>query len=91
LSHSEKWHDKPLAYIAFENQDTLKALVSPKKRGMESKDRKEIPAGDFEFDPNADYSKMTPEQREKWEAEYRKATASGTGLMTDSEGRKSIL
>jgi hypothetical protein len=91
LSHSKEWHDKPLAYIAFENQDTLAALVSPKKRGMESKDRKEIPAGDVDFDINADYASMTPEQREKWEAEYKRATASGNGLLTDAQGRKSII
>lgn len=91
LSHSKEWHDKPLAYIAFENQDTLKALISPKKRGMESKDRKDVEIDDFDFDPNADYSKMTPAQKEKWEAEYKKMTSGEQGLLTDSQGRKTII
>jgi len=90
LSHSKEWHDKPLAYIAFEHQDTLAALVSPKKRGMESKDRKEAAGEDFEFDPNADYASMTSAQREKWEAEYKKATTSND-VLTDAQGRKIII
>jgi hypothetical protein len=90
LSHTKDWHDKPLAFIAFENQDTLSALISPKKRGMESKDKKDVIDETFEFDPNPDFSKMTPAQIEQWEAAYTKATSS-KDVMTDGQGRKLIL
>ena len=36
LSHTKELHDKPLDYIAWKHKDTLTALVSPKKRGLES-------------------------------------------------------
>ena len=91
LSHTKDWHDKPLAYIAFENQETLGALVSPKKRGMESKERKEVD-GEEEtgFDPGADLSKMTDKQRETWEKEYRKLGKT-EGLITDTQGRRILI
>jgi hypothetical protein len=91
LSHTKAWHDKPLAFIAFENQDTLQALVSPKKRGMESKDRKDGGDLEFEFDPNADYSKLTPEQKVKWEEGYQRMMGKKDGLLTDGEGRKILI
>lgn len=90
LSHTKEWHDKSLDYVAFKNKGTLAALISPKKRGMETKGRQDVEVTNFEFDPNADYSKMTSAQREEWEKHYKEATRSD-GLMTDSEGRKSIL
>lgn len=90
ISHTKQWHDKDLGYVAFMNKDKLGALVSPKKRGLESKGNKEGEAISKEFDPNADYSKMTPEEREAWEKEYNAMTKS-EGLLTDSQGRKSIL
>lgn len=90
LSHSKEWHDKDLEYIIFKNRDTLSALVSPRKRGMEPRDRKDAPSDSFEFDPNADLSKMTPGERDKWESEYRKASQTD-GLMTNSNGKKLLL
>lgn len=90
LSHTKDWHDKDLEYIAYKHKDTLAKLVSPKKRGMETKGRKDVEIDSFEFDPNADYASLTPAQQEKWEAEYRKATKSD-GLLEDAQGRKIIL
>ncbi len=91
ISHTKEWHDKSLAYIAFEHQDLLGKLVSPKKRGMESKGRQEDAAsGDEEFDFNADTTKMSPTAREKWFDEYRKRTA-GDGIITDAQGRRTII
>lgn len=90
VSHTKEWHDKDLDYVVFKNQDKLQALVSPKKRGMEIKNRKDVSEIAFEFDPNADYSKMSMKEREQWEEAYKKATKA-EGLLEDSQGRKIIL
>lgn len=90
LSHTKEWHDKSLGYVAFENQDKLSALVSPKKRGMEGKGRKDVEAADFEFDPNADLSKMSPKERTAWEKQYREMSKSD-GLITDAQGKKMLV
>lgn len=90
LSHTKDWHDKPLDYIAFKNEETLSALVSPKKRGMESKGRRDVEPASSEFDPNADYSKLSPAEKVKWEEQYR-ALGKTDGLITDSQGRKLIV
>lgn len=91
IAHTKEWHDKSLAYIAFEHKDTLSALVSPKKRGMEGNARKQDAApNSFEFDPNADYSTMTPKEREQWEAHYKGMT-SGDGLITGTNGKKILI
>jgi AcrR family transcriptional regulator len=90
LSHTAEYHDKPLDYIAWKNKATLSALISPHKRGVETKGRVDISDVTFEFDPNADYSKMSLAQREKWEAEYKKMT-SPSELTTDGDGRRVML
>jgi hypothetical protein len=90
LSHRKEWHDKDLDYVLFKNKDALSPLVSPKKRGMESKSRRDTEQESFEFDPTADYASMTPAQREQWEAEYHKASSS-KNLATDDKGRKLII
>lgn len=90
VSHSKAYHDKELDYVAYKERTTLQELVSPKKRGLEPKSRRETEEESFDFDPNADYSKMTPKQREAWEANYKKLTKS-TELLMDSEGRKIII
>lgn len=90
ISHKEGWHDKSLDYVVFKNKDKLSSLVSPKKRGMESNDRKDIETESFDFDPNADYMKLTPAQREKWEIEYNKMMKND-GLVQDARGRKIII
>lgn len=91
LSHKKEWHDKSLGYIAFENQDTLAALVSPKKRGMENRDRKDAIDLDTEFDPNADYGSMTPAQRVVWEEQYKAAVEQEKGIKTDARGKKTLV
>lgn len=90
LAHSKEWHDKTIDYIIFKNKATLSALVSPKKRGMESKGKTDVEDTNFDFDPNADYSKMTPAEREAWEKGYNSMTKTN-GLATDSQGRKIII
>lgn len=90
LAHSEQYHDKELDYIAFKNQDVLKALVSPKKRGLEPKGRTESSQITTDFNPNADLSKMSEKESEAWEAEYKKATEV-EGLTSDSQGRKIFI
>lgn len=90
LAHKKEWHDKDIDYIAFKNQKTLQTLVSPKKRGMETRERKDVSDTTFEFDMNADLSKMSPKERDAWEAEYRKMGKSDT-LITDSQGKKLIV
>lgn len=90
ISHTEGWHDKELDYVAFKNQVALSVLVSPKKRGMESKGRKDVEEQSNDFDPNADLASMSPKQRMEWEAEYRRL--SGTpGITKDTAGRSLIL
>jgi len=90
LSHSKEYHDKELDYVAYKNQKTLSALVSPKKRGLESRTKVDVQEDSYEFDPEADISKMTPKQLESWEKEYRKATSSNT-LLTDTHGKKIMV
>lgn len=90
LSHTKEWYDKSLDYVAFKNKETLLALISPKKRGLESKGRKDIEEDSFEFDPEADYSKMTLKEREAWEANYAKMMKT-EGLAEDSQGRKLLI
>lgn len=90
LSHTKDWHDKSLPYIAFEHKEQFSSLISPKKRGMEGNNRKQDSEADSsEFDPNADYTKMSAKQREEWEAEYNKAMKS-EGLMIGGNGKKII-
>jgi hypothetical protein len=90
LSHTKDWHDKDLDYIAFKNQKELSVFVSPKKRGMENKGRKDVEEETFEFNPEADFSKMTPKQREEWEVKYRELGKTD-GLITNANGKKIML
>lgn len=91
ISHTKDWHDKSLPYIAFEHKDTLSALISPKKRGMENSGRKHDAEDDsFEFDPNPDFSKMSDKQRDAWEAAYKEAGKT-EGLSIGANGKKILL
>lgn len=91
IAHSKEWHDKDLDYIVFKNKDILSNFVSPHKKGMEGKGRKDVSVDSFSFDPNADYSKLNPTERTQWESEYRKMVSSSNELMTDANGRKIII
>ena len=92
LAHTKQFHDKEVDYIIFKNKDVLSKIISPKKPGLVPKGRK---ANEVEktstFDPNADYSKMTPTQREEWEKGYKEATEFGDGLITDKDGKKTLV
>lgn len=90
LSQKDEWKGKDLEFIAFKNRKELGALVSPKKRGMESKGRKEEGQMSDDFDPNPDFSQMTTKQMAKWEEQYR-AAANVEGLVRDSAGKKIII
>lgn len=91
LSHTKEWHDKSLAYVAFEHKDTLSALVSPKKRGMESGNRKpEGEANSTEFNPSPDFSKMSLKEMQAWEEEYREL-AKQDSLATGANGKKILI
>ncbi len=90
LAHTKEYHDKDLDYVIFKNKETLSKLVSPKKRGMESKSRKDVVEESFDFDPNADYSKMSIKEREQWEEGYKKFT-SGEGIVKDARGRSVLI
>lgn len=90
LSHTEEFHDKSLAYVVFENKDLLTKLISPKKRGMETKEKKDGDEVVTTFNPNADYSKMSPVEKEAWEAEYKKLGQSD-GLVENTNGAKILI
>lgn len=90
ISHTKEWHDKDLDYVIYKNKDKLSTLVSPKKRGMESKGRKDVEEENYEFNPNADFSKMTFKEREQWEKTY-KEMGKAEGLITDANGRKILF
>lgn len=92
LSHTQGYHDKELDYVVFKEQEVLKNLVSPKKRGMESPGRIQTDgATENDFDMNAEPADMNPEQRAKWMTEYDKVSKSMKGVVTDSKNRKILL
>ena len=91
LAHQEDNLDKELDYIAFKNRETLNALLTPKKQGIERKSKSDVDEIPFTFDPNADISKMTAEQAEQWQKEYDKLTSGGEGLSDDGRGGKVLL
>ncbi len=90
LSHTKEFHDKELDYVIFKNKDVLTQLVSPKKRGIEGKGKQDVLEISNDFDPNADYSKMSAAQKEAWEKEYNKMGKSD-GLVEDAQGRKLLI
>lgn len=90
ISHTAEFADKDLDYVAFRNKDALSALITPRKRGMESKDRQDVDESQYDFDPSADLSKMSPTELARWEESYAKLGKS-EGLSTDSQGRKIFI
>lgn len=90
LAHTERYHDKELDYILFKEKEAISGLVSPKKRGLETKGKVEEEQSTFTFNPDADLAKMSPKEAEQWEKEYAKMTQS-SDLATDAEGRKIII
>lgn len=90
LSHTKEYHDKDLDYVAFKNKEKLSAFISPKKRGIEGKSKKDIQEESFDFDPNADYSKLSPAEKVKWEEGYNKLGKT-EGLVRDANGKKILI
>lgn len=90
LAHTTEFHDKEIDYIAFKNQAKLAALITPHKRGLESKGRVDATNIPTTFDPNADITKMSAKEAEVWESAYRKM-GKDEGLATDSQGRRMLL
>lgn len=90
LAHSTEFHDKEIDYIAFKNQDKLANLITPRKRGLESKGRVDATHVPTTFDPNADITKMSPKDAEAWEKSYNE-TMKNAELVSDSIGRRVML
>lgn len=90
LAHSADYHDKEIDYIAFKNQEKLATLITPRKRGLESKGRVDATHTPTTFDPNADITKMSPKEAEAWEKGYNEMTKNSE-LTTDSIGRRVML
>lgn len=90
LAHTSEFHDKEIDYIAFRNQDKLAALISPRKRGLESKGRVDATHVPTTFDPNADITKMSPKEAEAWEKSYNE-TMKNADLVNDAAGRRVML
>lgn len=90
LSHTKEFHDKELDYVIFKNKEELSKLVSPKKRGMEQRGRKDVQEESFDFNPDADYSKMSVKEREAFDENWKKMTAS-EGLVRDGQGKRILI
>jgi len=90
ISHTKEFHDKDLDYVVFKNRETLSALISPKKKGMETKEKKDIVEDTFEFDPNVDITTLSPSDQVKWEKAYKKAMNSEE-LLNDGKNGKMII
>jgi len=90
LSHSKEYHDKSLDYVVFKEKENITALISPKKKGMETKERKDIVSDDFDFDPNVDITTLSAGDQEKWEKHYRKSLETEE-LVNDSSKGKMIM
>lgn len=91
ISHSKEWHDKDLEYIVFKHKATLSDLVTPKRRGLESKEKKDVPDNSApEWNAEPDFSQMTVKEMEEWNKTFRSAGRS-EGLVRDANGKKMIL
>lgn len=90
LADKPEWQGKDLDYILFKNKESLSKLVSPKKKGMESRGRADITIdSEPDFNPNADITQMLPKERESWEKTYR--TLGKTDGLTQSGNKKIII
>lgn len=90
LAHTPEYHDKEIDYIAFKNQEKLATLITPHKKGLESKGRVDATHTPTDFNPNADITKMSPKEAEAWEKGYNELTKNSE-LQTDSIGRRVML
>lgn len=93
MVHSKgEWNNKSLDFVMFRNKDKLSKLISPKKKGMETRERHEGDKDfDEDFDPNADISEMSASQFKVWEKKYNSTMKKGSGLSKDGKGKKLII
>jgi hypothetical protein len=95
LAHTEGYHDKELDYIIYKNKDVLSKILSPKKRGLESKSPQEKngvkATTNVDLSVTPDFSKMTEAEITAWQKAYSDATSSNDGLSVDRDGRKIII
>jgi len=87
IAHSKEYHDKSLDYVVFKEKENITALISPKKKGMETKERKDIASDDFDFDPNVDITTLSVVDQAKWEKHYRKSLNSEELINDGSKGK----
>lgn len=87
LAHTKGFEDKSLDYIVYKNKDTLSALVSPKKRGLESKSRADGQEVSDDFNSQPDFSKMTYKELLAWQEKYEKMAKEDSS----SQGKKILL
>lgn len=90
LAHTDQFYDKELDYVIYKNQDSIKSLISPKKRGIESKGRVDTTAPTFEFNPNADITKMSDKEVAEWEKAYSEMGKTAE-LSVDQQGKKIFI
>lgn len=90
LAHTKGLEDKSLDYIVYKNRDKLSSLVSPRKRGIESKSRVDSQELSDDFNSQPDFSKMTYKEMMAWQEKYEKFSKDD-GLSTDSQGRKILI
>lgn len=90
LAHTDQFYDKELDYVIYKNQDSIKSLISPKKRGIESKGRVDATAPAFEFNPNADITKMSDKEVAEWEKAYSEMGKTAE-LSVDQQGKKIFI
>lgn len=95
LAHTKEFHDKDLDYIVFKNKSRLSTIVSPKKRGLETKTRNEeketTEESVIDFSSTPDFESMTQSQVAAWEKEYAKLKSNGSSLATGPNGKKFFI
>lgn len=87
LAHTKGFEDKSLDYIVFKNKDKLATLISPKKRGIESKSRTDGQELSDDFNSQPDFSKMTYKELLAWQEKYEKMAKDDSS----SQGKKILL
>lgn len=95
LAHTKEFHDKDLDYIVFKNRGQLNSVITPKKRGIETKTRNEEKEAEeessFDFSQTPDFDNMSDAQVKAWEVEYNKLKGKKTGLTTGPNGKKFFI
>lgn len=95
LAHSKGFNDKDLDYIIFKNRSQLSSIITPKRRGIETRTQNEEKSVDEEpkidFNQAPDFDNMTEAQVKAWETEYKKLKSNTKGLTTGPNGKKFFI